>query len=107
MQAIFAWGSGNDSPATTDSPEIVAHIDEINSQISRHAPKWPIEKINHVDLAILRCAIWELIIQKTTPPKVIIDEAVELAKEFGTDSSAPFINGVLGAIVTQNESPNH
>lgn len=99
MQSIFAWDCGNSQPSTTDSADIIKHISEIDAIIHTDAPKWPIDKINKVDLAILRCAIWELLIQKTTPPKVIIDESVELAKEFGTDTSSSFINGVLGSII--------
>jgi len=58
---------------------------------------WPVDKLNKIDLAILRLAIYELE-RKKTPPKVIIDEAVELAKEFGGENSPSFINGVLGTI---------
>jgi len=101
MQAIFAWDCGNSLPVTEDSPDIIKNITSIDSIIHTDAPKWPIDKINKVDLAILRCAIWELTIQQKTPPKVVIDEAVELAKEFGTDTSSSFINGVLGSIINQ------
>lgn len=107
MQAIFAWGSGNPSLTTKYSPEIIANISLIDKNIQDNAPKWPLDKINQLDLSILRCAVWELLIQKTTPPKVIIDEAVELAKEFGTDTSAPFVNGVLGSILTHHDSPTN
>ena len=99
MQAIFAWDCGNKEPSTEDSPKIISRIEEIDATIHKDAPKWPIDKINKVDLAILRCAIWELLFQKKTPPKVIIDESVELAKEFGTETSSSFINGVLGSII--------
>lgn len=77
--------------------DIVANLSHIDSQIEASATEWPIDKLNKIDLAILRLAIYEL--QNTdTPPKVVIDEAVELAKEFGADSSPSFINGVLGTI---------
>lgn len=69
-----------------------AKIDKI---IQAAAPEWPIEKINRIDLAILRLAVYELS-KKETPPKVVIDEAVEIAKEYGGDSSPSFVNGVLG-----------
>jgi len=69
----------------------------LDKKIAGSAPDWPIDKLNRIDLAILRLAIYELE-QKDAPPKVIIDEAVELAKEFGSDNSASFINGVLGTI---------
>lgn len=67
------------------------------------APKWPIEKINRIDLAILRLAVWELFYKRKTPPKVAIDEAIELAKEFGAENSPSFINGVLGTIFKKKE----
>lgn len=101
MQAIFAWDCGNNLPITDDSLKIIEHIGKIDEVIHTDAPKWPLDKINKVDLAILRCAIWELLFQDKTPPKVVIDEAVELAKEFGTDTSSSFINGVLGSIINQ------
>jgi len=56
-------------------------------------------KLNKVDLALLRLAIYELKIEKTTPPKVVIDEAIELAKVYGSQSTPKFINGVLGSII--------
>ena len=105
MQAIFAWNCGNLSPSTTDSAKIITHLDKIDELIKTNAPKWPIDKINCVDLAILRCAIWELKFQTKTPPKVIIDEAVELAKEFGTDTSSSFVNGCLGSIIKETHEP--
>ncbi|HAP37486.1 transcription antitermination factor NusB [Candidatus Shapirobacteria bacterium RIFOXYD1_FULL_38_32] len=102
MQAIFAWQFGNPKPISPDSPQIITKIKKIDQLISQYAPKWPLEKINKVDLAILRIAIWEIISFPDVPQKVIIDEAVELAKEFGSDSSASFINGVLGTTINQN-----
>lgn len=88
-------------------PELVLKIqeqtEEINKIIVDSAPTWPIDKINKIDLAILHLAIYELK-NEDTPPKVIIDEAVELAKEFGSESSGPFVNGVLGTIYTNLEN---
>lgn len=82
-------------------PELVLAIqkqtEEINKIIVESAPTWPIDKINKIDLAILHLAIYELK-NEDTPPKVIIDEAVEIAKEFGSESSGSFVNGVLGTI---------
>jgi len=75
---------------------------EIDNLISRHAPDWPIAKLNKVDLAILRLSVRELQ-EKKTPPKVVIDEAVELAKTYGTEKTSKFINGVLGAIIKAND----
>jgi N utilization substance protein B len=82
-------------------PELVKNIlsekDKINKIIEKSAPQWPIDKLNKIDLVILWLAIYELE-HEDTPPKVVIDEAVELAKEFGSESSSSFINGVLGTI---------
>lgn len=72
--------------------------DEIDNLITEYAKQWPIEQIQKVDLEILRIALWEGFLTDTTPPKVAIDEAIEISKEFGGDSSSKFINGVLGAI---------
>lgn len=97
IQALFAWDCGNTHPTTEDSSKIIKKIGEIDEIIKDNAPKWPLDKINKVDLSILRYALWELLFSKKTPPKVIIDEAIELAKEFGTESSSSFVNGVIGS----------
>jgi len=101
MQAMFAFSWGNSNPVTPDSQKIIPRLETIDDLIKINAPKWPIDKINRVDLSILRCAVWELKFQSKTPPKVIIDEAVELAKEFGTDTSSSFVNGCLGGIIKE------
>ncbi len=67
------------------------------------APEWPIDQIAKMDLTILRLAIYELMIKREVPPKVVINEAVELAKSFGGENSSKFINGVLGTIYRQSE----
>ena len=77
---------------------ILLHIDFIDKKIESAAPEFSIDKINKVDLAILRLAVYELLVAKKEPPKVIIDEAIELAKEYGGDSSPSFVNGALGNI---------
>ncbi|MEK7127270.1 MAG: transcription antitermination factor NusB [Patescibacteria group bacterium] len=79
--------------------EIISHIDEINEIIHKSAPKFTVDKIYHIDLAVLQLAVFELNFEKTAPVKVIIDEAVELAKEYGNDTSPGFINGVLGSVI--------
>jgi len=71
---------------------------EIDQLIIEFAPQWPISQMKLVDLQILRIAIFEGFLTDTTPPKVAIDEAIEIAKIFGGDSSDKFVNGVLGAI---------
>lgn len=71
---------------------------KIDKFISASAPQFPIDKIAKLDVAILRLAVYELLVEKKQPPKVIIDEAIEIAKEYGGDSSPGFVNGVLGTI---------
>ena len=75
----------------------------IDLVIAELAPEWPIDKIAKTDLQILRIAIWEGFIGKITPKKVAIDEAIELAKEFSNEQSRKFINGVLGALIANEE----
>jgi N utilization substance protein B len=67
--------------------------------IHRHAPEWPLEQMAYIDRNILRMAIFEFAIDGQTPVKVAINEAVELAKTFGSDSAPRFVNGVLGTLV--------
>lgn len=76
---------------------------KIDSFISPAAPEWPIEQIAKIDIAILRMAVYELLISHEVPPKVAINEAVELAKAFGGENSSKFINGVLGTIYRSSE----
>ncbi len=71
-------------------------LDEL---IARYAPEWPVDQIAIIDRNILRIAIYEIMSRSDTPLKVAINEAVELAKSFGSDSSGRFVNGVLGTLV--------
>ena len=72
----------------------------IDRKIQKAATQWPIDELNKIDLAILRLSIYELL-NTDIPPKVIIDEAVELAKEYGSEASPSFVNGVLGTIYSK------
>ena len=74
------------------------HQDEIDGIIGPAAPEWPVDQIAKIDKIILRIGVYELLIKKDVPPKVAINEAVELAKAFGGENSSKFINGVLGTI---------
>lgn len=76
----------------------IGHQKKIDGMISPAAPEWPIEQIAKIDRTILRLSIYELMIKREVPPKVAINEAVELAKSFGGENSSKFINGVLGTI---------
>jgi len=82
---------------------IVANYPTIDAMIVKAAPQFPIDKVAKVDVAILRLAIFELTIEKKEPPKVIIDEAIELAKELGGEGSPAFVNGVLGTLLKKLE----
>lgn len=78
---------------------VTENREAIDQIIAASAPEWPVEQIARIDLIALRIAIFELYIAKNVPPKVAIDEAIELAKEFGGESSGKFVNGVLGTVV--------
>jgi N utilization substance protein B len=78
---------------------VKTHFAEIDKIIEECAPEWPIDKIAKIDLVILRIAIFETLFGKKTPAKVAVDEAVEIAKEFGNDTSHKFVNGVLGTVI--------
>lgn len=86
----------------TSSPLIAPIIrmsGKIDPLIEESAPQFPIDKISKIDVSILRLALYELLFEKSQPQKVVIDEAIELAKEFGGDKSSSFVNGVLGNVV--------
>jgi len=74
-------------------------VQQLDSVIAEHAPEWPLDQVAVIDRNILRIALWEFGVEKCTPLKVAINEAIELAKVYGSDSSPRFINGVLGSLV--------
>jgi len=77
---------------------------QLDAILARYAPEWPLDQIAAIDRNILRLAAWEFAVAKVTPVKVAINEAVELAKMYGSDSAPRFVNGVLGSLVEhQNE----
>ena len=82
----------------------------IDKLIAEYAPSWPISQMAMIDRNLLRLAIYEMALWGETPPKVAINEAVEIAKAFGTESSPRFVNGVLGSIMeitlSKKQSPN-
>ena len=83
---------------------VIANLAEIDKLIARYAPEWPLDQMAVIDRNILRIAIYEFLILGETPVKVAINEAVELAKTYGSDSSPRFVNGVLGSLASnQNE----
>lgn len=84
--------------------EVWPIVKELDQFISAHAPEWPLDQVAIVDRNIIRIALWEFAVSDNIPVKVAINEAVELAKTFGSDSSPRFVNGVLGSLASrQNE----
>lgn len=97
VKSLFAETFTHQSQLTDLAKQVLDQKNAIDTKISEAAPAWPTDKLNKIDLSILRLAIYEL--ENTdTPFKVVIDEAIELAKEFGGENSPSFINGVLGTI---------
>lgn len=118
MQAIYEWNFRQDADLdelversisefsndvdSTYIRDLISGVTKnsktIDKEIETCAPEWPIEQISHVDKSILEIAIFELTHSDDIPPKVAINEAVELAKQFGSSNSSKFINGVLGSV---------
>ncbi len=81
------------------------HLDDIDADIQNAAREWPLQQMARIDKNILRLAIYEILFNNTVPAKAAINEAVELAKIFGSDTSSRFINGVLGTIFNRAQQP--
>ena len=92
----------NDAFARALVNGVIENREMIDQNIQTFAPAWPIEQMSVVDRNILRLAIFEILLDNKVPVKVAINEAVELAKTFGSDNSTKFVNGVLGAISALN-----
>lgn len=124
LSALFEWSfrpcdprkSIEHAKETLETPEntedkmaeklvtgVIDNIQKIDALIEKSATDWPLCQTPRIDLVIIRMAIYELIFGKEVPEKVAIDEAVELAKEFGSETSGSFVNGVLGNIVDNTE----
>ncbi len=103
----FASGEQNKQFALDIAKGVIKNEDKIDAIIRPAAPEWPIEQIALVDLTILRMAVYELLFSKEEiPPKVAINEAVELAKAFGGPRSSKFVNGVLGTVYRASDRYN-
>lgn len=83
--------------------QVLEHLPEIDDEIARYAPAWPVQQLSVVDRNVLRMAICEMRFEQDAPVRVIINEAVELARVFGSDGSQRFVNGVLGAIARASD----
>lgn len=78
-------------------------FETLDQFIAEHAPEWPMDQVAIIDRNILRMALWEFAVYCETPIKVVINEAVELSKTFGSDSTPRFVNGVLGSLAARQE----
>ena len=87
--------------AMTAIEGVIASKPHIDDLIRRHAPMWPLEQLSAVDRNVLRLALYELLPGSKVPPKAVINEAVELAKEYGGEASGRFVNGVLGTALEE------
>lgn len=130
MQSVFEWDFGGKDPEALDrivernidefgpgmddtefiwrlAHGVRDHVSEIDTIIERAAPEWPIDMITAVDRNLLRLGLFELLFgnRDEVPPKVAINEAIELAKTFGSESSSRFINGVLGTVYREIGEP--
>lgn len=122
LQALYEHDiAGHDAPAvlarhaserTNLAPDAITYADELitgvratqdvlDEHIARAASAWPLEQMAAVDRVILRIALWEILYNSSVPASVAINEAIEVAKQYGSDSSGRFINGVLGTIVAE------
>ena len=103
----FAEGSGDRDYMNTLLSGVMQNLDAIDKVITKAAPDWPLEKIATVDRNILRLGLFELLFgdHDEAPPKVAINEAIELGKSFGGDASGRFINGVLGSVYRELGEP--
>ena len=79
-------------------------LPQLDTVIHNYAPAWPVDQLSVVDRNVIRIALFELLLHKDTPRKAVVNEAVELAKVFGSESSARFVNGVLGSIMLDLDS---
>lgn len=127
LQALFEWDFSNAEHDAAESAKhhieqldkkfedteftddlivgVVKHVADLNALIEKYAPDWPLDQITTVDRNVLRIGIYELLFSsEEIPPKVAINESIELAKAFGGDSSGRFVNGVLGSIFRDLEA---
>lgn len=98
VKALFARSFHQEQETESElAVKVGKQIKKIDKIISECAPEWPLSQINRLDLCVLRLAVYELLNKQKTPPKVIIDEAIEIGKRYGSASSGSFINGVLAS----------
>lgn len=110
-EAVLPRYQNDLSPPAVEFLQTVVHgtleaAEEIDRMVAESAPEWPVGELAVIDRNILRLALWEFLIWGETPIKVAINEAVELAKRYGSDSAPRFVNGVLGSLANQRDSKN-
>lgn len=131
MQSLFEWDFNGKKPGVLDAAVVrnlaefgpgldeehpfierivkgtAEHISAIDDIMGKAAPEWPIEQITAIDRSVLRLGLYELLFgnHEEVPPKVAINEAIELAKSFGGESSGRFVNGVLGTVYREIGEP--
>ena len=112
FKSLFAGTFTPQAERPSRVDKIMSNIEKIDEIVQKCAPEWPISQINRVDLAVLRQAVYELLYKTETPTKVIIDEAVEIAKRYGGKTSSSFVNGALASAInfcgrseTTNDQP--
>jgi N utilization substance protein B len=107
MQADFdEWTSATDSVRSFADRLLrgtLEHLEELDDELGRQTAHWRLERLAAVDRNILRLAMYELIYESDTPPAVVIDEAIEIAKRFGAEDSGRFVNGVLDGFVKRRQ----
>jgi len=123
MQAVYEWNFRPDSELNDVLERSIAEFaddidkdfvkstilgvsknrEDLDKIIADCAPEWPLEQISCIDKSILEIAIYELLYSDDVPPKVAINEAVELSKQFGNNNSSKFVNGVLGTVYDKNK----
>jgi transcription antitermination protein NusB len=105
----FSWADGDDPKSVPIDEKTAAfsrllvtgtveNFLNVDSMIQKHLVNWELSRLNRVDLAVLRMSVYTLMYQGETPPSVVIDEAVEISREFGSDDSYRFVNGVLDSV---------
>ncbi len=111
IDVVFKRNVAEFAPALEDAQfseqlikSVIANLAKLDAVIKQYAPEWPIEQITVIDRNVLRIGIYELQVDQEIPPKVAINEAIELAKTYGGPSSGKFINGVLGTLFKDTEA---
>lgn len=108
VQNLFAYSFREKAnlpyPDDAKTKKILKKLQTIDRLIITHAPRYPLQNIAKTDLSILRLAIYELMFEKKTPEKVVIDEAIELAKDLSGEKAYGFINAVLGKVLQQSKN---